>query len=107
MYEHDDAGRLVASRPEVEWDDEQRALVAAFAEVEDDTCPHCGNPMSECMSPDSDPDNRDGTHRYVASAPHRCFAATAREIRADGHKDAPQRHALSFPVRREERTPRT
>lgn len=95
---------MVASRPEPEWDDDQRDLVIALAEVEDDTCPHCGNSMSECMSPDSDPDNRDGTHKYVAGAPYRCFAATARERKADEFKEAPQRHALSFPVRREERS---
>jgi hypothetical protein len=103
---YDDAGRMVASHAEPEWDPEQYALVAALADVETDECSQCGHPMSESMSPDSDPDRQDATHKYVALPAHRCHACTAREQQAESYKDSPHRHALRFPVVREERPAR-
>ena len=34
-YTHDDAGRLISSVPEVEWDDEQREAMIALADLVD------------------------------------------------------------------------
>lgn len=105
-HEYDDAGRLLRtrSRSEPEWDASQYALVAALADIEAEECPSCGSPMSECMSADSDPDNKTGTHKYVASEAMRCHATTARELRAKAYRDAPAPHALRYPVMRVERT---
>ena len=36
VYEYDDAGRLVASQPEVEWDDTERAWMLALEEYRSD-----------------------------------------------------------------------
>lgn len=101
-HHYDDAGRLsrTVARPEPEFDTEQYGLMAALADLEADTCSSCGQPMSECMSADSDPDNRDASHSYVADLPNRCFATTARELRAKQYQEAPVPQALRYPVRR-------
>jgi hypothetical protein len=39
---HDDAGRLVSSRPEPEWDEEQQGWMLALAQCERLTCEGCG-----------------------------------------------------------------
>lgn len=106
-HEYDDAGRLVRTvvEREPEWDGESYALMAALAEVEHTACSGCGEPLEESMSPDADPDNREGTHRYEVGAPYRCFACDARERKVREFADAGGQvtQALRWPVTRVER----
>lgn len=90
-YEHDDAGRLVSSRPEVEWDDTERAWMLGLAEYEAGLCPLCGLPSDQCQSADAEA-------LAEAGLPVRCHVATARAQRAEEYKDAKQGSALLFPA---------
>lgn len=54
-YVHDDAGRLVSSTPEVEWDDAERGWMQALQHYRDEVlCPLCGWPKSVCRSYEAD-----------------------------------------------------
>lgn len=91
FYEYDDAGRLVSSRPEVEWDDtEQGWMIALERYRHEHLCPLCGGPKEVCQAPY-------GKYTYAAGAPIRCNVMTAirQAQRAGGdHKDA---DALIYP----------
>lgn len=63
-YEYDDDGRLISSRPEPEWDDEQRHLAIAHYELEALTGSY-GEYLPEALSAGADPNNPDGTIRYI------------------------------------------
>lgn len=91
-YEHDDAGRLVSSRPEVEWDDTERAWMLGLAEYEETLCPLCGLPSEQCQAASAE-------NLAEAGLPIRCHVATARAQRAEKYKDAEQASALLFPAR--------
>ena len=53
MYEYDDAGRLVSSSPEVEWDDTERAWMLALEQYRTEVlCPcGCGWPKEISQDP--------------------------------------------------------
>ncbi len=64
--EYDESGRLIRTvvEREPEFDDEQYQMLAALAEHEA-SLNELGIPLDEAMSKGADPDNRNGTHRYV------------------------------------------
>ena len=82
VYEYDDAGRLVSSRPEVEWDETEQAWMTALAAYQrDEICPLCGWPKDVCQAPESE-------WLIDATLPTRCHTTTAikraQEARAAG-----------------------
>lgn len=70
---HDDAGRLVASVPEPEWDETQRAWLLALSAYEADTCQGCRGQLSETTGQDDE----GRPVRYQVDDPHRCRQCTA------------------------------
>lgn len=80
---------MVRSRPEPEWDDEQRAWEYALAEVHADVCRGCGGQLSETTSEKM----RD---RYDVPPPHRCHRCTAIAMKSEDYKDSPHPTALLF-----------
>lgn len=82
---YDAAGRVVASRPEPEWDEEQRDLVMGLSLWEGAyLCPVCGGPKAECQAPEAE-------MRYKKGELVRCHRATAqlresKAIREDGRE---------------------
>lgn len=90
FYEYDDAGRLVSSTPEPEWDDEQRALIEAEQIVRTNTGSN-GEWLPEATSDDADPNNY--VMRYVPSPEKTNWAEKARldaleQIRKDKGENA-------------------
>jgi len=77
---------------EPEWDEETRSLALALDDVR--MCSVCGGPAYLCQDPERQDD-------WVAEAPVRCHAQTARLQRAKGVTEETNPHvsALSFPVR--------
>jgi hypothetical protein len=78
-YEYDDAGRLISSTTErePEFDETDIAFLRALDELEQDTGRY-GELISEALSPDSDPNNRDAAYHYVVeNEPYMNFAALA------------------------------
>lgn len=70
MYEYDDTGRLVASRPESEWDAQQRGWMLALAEFRASRCPcGCGHSVADTTA-------KAGTHEWRVRKV-RCFARDA------------------------------
>lgn len=66
-----DGDRLVSSRPEVEWDDEQVAFMLALQQYEAEAiCPLCKGPKSVCQDPATEWSAR-------ATGPFRCHLTTA------------------------------
>ena len=63
-----EAGRVVSSTPEPEFDRSQYELLAALMDYEADLGPH-GQLISEAVSPDADPGNPDRKFRYVSGVP--------------------------------------
>lgn len=66
-FEYDDDGRLIRSvtRREPEFDEIQTAMLFGYMDIEADTG-RFGERISEAMSPEADPNNRDGSYMYVA-----------------------------------------
>lgn len=90
FYVYDDAGRLVSSTPEAEWDDEQRALIEAEQIVRTNTGSN-GEWLPEATSDDADPNNY--VMRYVPSPEKTNWAEKARldaldQIRKDKGENA-------------------
>lgn len=90
VYEYDEAGRMVTSRPEVEWDDTEREWMLALAEWEaTEVCPMCGWPKDVCQA-------RESENALEVPPPTRCHVVTAirraQEARQSGpaakHDDA-------------------
>jgi hypothetical protein len=83
VYEHDDAGRLVSSRPETEWDATEVAWMQALGDYEATLCEHCGLPRDVCHA-------RDMENRVKVRPPERCHVTTAllreQEKRAKGNE---------------------
>lgn len=77
-YEYDDAGRVESSTTvrEPEFDETDLEFFRALEELEQDTGPY-GELLTEALSPDSDSDSRDATHRYDVDLPMVNFAARA------------------------------
>ncbi|MGW8565653.1 hypothetical protein [Isoptericola sp. NPDC055881] len=91
VYEYDDAGRMVTSWPEVEWDDTEREWMLALAEWEaSEVCPLCGWPKDVCQA-------REAEFGIDVPPPVRCHVTTAIRIaqkaRAEGNA-APHEDAL-------------
>jgi hypothetical protein len=71
VYEYDDAGRMVSSRPEVEWDEAEQAWMLALAKWErDEICALCGWPRSVCRDPMAE-------FNLEVPLPERCHVITA------------------------------
>lgn len=91
-YEYDENGRLVSSTPEVEWDDEQRALVEADHVVRVNTGDN-GEWLPDATDDEvGDPNSYSGV-RYVASGEKTNWAEKAKldaidRIRKDKGDDA-------------------
>lgn len=99
-HQHDEAGRLTRSvvTREPEFDEEQRNLLLALVEIEDDTCPGCRQPISLAWTEATDPDNPDASHHFAAPFPRRCHGCDAREQRAEEYREATRPAALRFGV---------
>lgn len=89
MYEYV-GDRLAVSRAEPEWDDDERGLMLALAEVEGDECPGCHGPLVETTAPENE-------RAYIVKPPVRCHRCTALAVAADKHRGAGEvrhEHAL-------------
>ncbi len=73
--------RTVTTR-EVEWDDEQRALVLAMLQVQAETCHGCGGWLPETTA-----DEAEG--KYVADPPIRCHRCKAVNAQRDSYYEEP------------------
>lgn len=94
MYEYDDVGRLVASRPEVEWDDTERAWMLALEEYRRDVlCPcGCGFPTEISQAPETE-------FQVRVPAPTRCHVRTALVEEQKAAEDRPTPEGLLWGVR--------
>jgi len=81
---------LVASRLEVEWDEQEQGWMLALAEIRDDTCRGCGGALSETTL-------KENEHQYQVGLPHRCHRCTALAQAQDKH-DGPHPQALHWGV---------
>jgi hypothetical protein len=80
VYECDDAGRLIASRPEVEWDDTEVGWMDALAWWREQAlCPLCGWPKSICQDP------RLSVGGVEVPPPTRCHVTTAMVAAQDSY----------------------
>lgn len=80
---------MVSSRPEVEWDETERAWMLALDEYDASLCPLCGLPRTECQDPSAE-------NRAEAGMPVRCHVSTARIRRQEEYADAKQGGALLY-----------
>ena len=96
-HTYDDAGRLVSSQPEPEWDDMQREGALGLQQYrEAERCPTCGGPKWQCQSAEAE-------NAWEASLPTRCHITTAVRIAQEQFgKSNPSSHpeALSWGARR-------
>jgi len=83
VYEYDDAGRLVSSSPEVEWDDTERAWMLALEEYRRDVlCPcGCGWPKDVSQDPMTE-------FRREVGAPVRCHVRTGLAVSQEAYRKA-------------------
>jgi hypothetical protein len=74
-YTYDGDGQLVSSTTtrEPEWDDEDRAIIYAILDYRADLCPGCGQPMSDYLHKDGEPDPKVSPSYTV------CVACVAKE----------------------------
>lgn len=82
---------MVASRPEAEWDDTERAWMRDLAAYEATLCPMCGLPSEQCQSAAAE-------NLAEAGLPVRCHVATARMQRQEEYKEAKYSGALLWPA---------
>lgn len=82
---------MVESRPEVEWDDTERAWMLALAQWREGRCSVCGGPAEECQGEGAE-------WRYEAAMPVRCHRMTA-ILRAQGEVDREHPQALLWGAR--------
>lgn len=61
---------MVASRPEVEWDDVERGWMVALDLYRASLCPHCGQDLEFCQDPEFDT-------KWEVRPPRRCYWTTA------------------------------
>lgn len=72
MYEQDDAGRLLRSTPEAEWDDLQQGWMVALGLYDATRCNGCGGDLQETTTHD----------RWIPQPPlecHRCSAISQQQ----------------------------
>lgn len=86
---------MVASRPEVEWDDNERGWMVALAEWRSTLCPLCHGPREECEAFENE-------NAYTVPPPSRCHKTTAllRAQESRSKKPGPQDNALLWAVTR-------
>jgi len=90
LHEYDDNGRLVSSRPEPEWTDDERAWLLALADYRRLLCPcGCGHLAEESLNPAND-------GRFRVGPPTRCHARTATVQAAKGYEESAAPAALLF-----------
>lgn len=93
MYDGEGRVTRTVTRREVEWDDEQRAMMLAYQAHLADTCSGCGNPLSETT-------DRAAEGQYRAPLPTRCHACTPILSAMKTYETAQQRQALRFHAER-------
>lgn len=91
VYTYDGA-RLISSRPEPEWDEEQVAWFLHLAEWEDGLCPSCGMQKSVCQDPMAE-------WNIDVPAPTRCHVTTAVKRAQKGYAKSEIPEALLFGAR--------
>ena len=93
VYEYDDAGRLMGSRPEPEWDDTERAWMLALEEYRTGVlCPcGCGFPKEISQAPQTE-------FAVSVPPPTRCHIRTALAEAQKGSDDRPTPEALLWGV---------
>ena len=105
FYEYDDAGRMVSSWTESEWDEEQYELLAAEQIVRNLTGPN-GEWMPDATAEGADPNEYDTRYRYVPSGPFTNWAEKTRRDAEDAHRKALGENAnmngLYFTVEKQE-----
>lgn len=104
-YEYDDDGRLIRSTTvrESEWDDESRAYAEALVDLEQTSCPGCGQPLDECLSDRHPPGTEPFTVYQVDKS--RCLSCTAIDIeREQLAKGSYRPRGVHLTVRRKEAT---
>lgn len=78
VYVYDEAGRMISSQPEVEWDQtEQDWMLAYEAWERDEVCPLCGWPKDVCQA-------RETETLLEVPLPTRCHVTTAIKRAQDG-----------------------
>ena len=82
-------GRVVQSRPEPEWDEQERAWMYALADYEATLCPACGRPLDVCTAEDTELRVRPGE-------PLRCHISTAVDRKREKFTDNPYPQRLMF-----------
>jgi len=87
VHEYDDAGRLVRSKAESEWDEGEQTVMLALQAYRSALCPLCGGPISVCTAPENE-------LKYKGGLPIRCHATTARDIAMEPYRDQPHSSAL-------------
>lgn len=93
LYEYDDAGRLVSSRPETEWDETEQGWMLSLEQYKNEKlCPLCGMPKEVCQAPY-------GTYVYSAGDPIRCNVTTAIRQRQKDDGETAHSDALIYPPR--------
>ncbi len=81
VYEYDETGRMISSRPEVEWDETEQEWMRALAAWRDEhICPSCGWPKAICQDPMAE--------WYVeVPDPTRCHVTTALRRAQNAYSD--------------------
>lgn len=93
LYVYDEAGRLVSSQPEPEFDELEREWMKALEHYREAiTCPLCGLPKSICRAPE--------TEDQVGASSERCHvtAALLRRKKADTDDDMPFPESLAYSI---------
>jgi hypothetical protein len=93
FYEHDEQGRLVSSTPEVEWDEEQQALMLALSRHRALSCKGCGGWLPETTDIEAD-------GAYQVERPIRCHRCAAFSIATAKAKDMDKPESLLLQVDR-------
>lgn len=84
---HDEAGRVISSVAEPEWDDAEQTVMLALSEYRAGLCPLCGGPRDVCTNPENE-------LKFKGGLPIRCHATTARMVAMEPYKDQPNNQAL-------------
>jgi len=93
VYEYDDLGRVVCTTTtvDVEWDGDQRGLVFALQDYEEDCCPGGKHLLAETTLAENE-------DCYVAGPAVRCHFCTATEQASKAYEDSPAPSALLIPI---------
>lgn len=89
FFSYDDEDRMVASKPEVEWDETQQNYMLALADYRATLCPVCGGPMADCTAPENE-------RKFKTDLPTRCHRQTATLAAQEGIEKSSFPGALMF-----------